>query len=287
MIAHVAEAAEARGRVVLQLRTANPNAVAIEAALRVAQAFQSGIETLFVEDLQVFDLASFPFAREISLTGRKSRAISSGEIEQEFRLAFASLQRRIEALAKAAEVPLRQRIVRDDPITALAATCAECGPWNVVALAEPFSAMSCESLRLVLDTVADATGLVLVGPKARRTFGPVIVAVEDVERLPSMIRAGERIASVTGGSIVVVPIDDDEERVRWMEAQARLLLDERPDAQVIAAGSARGAAEVVAETLRRLKGGFVISQFGGLVVPAEGDLKALAAALECPLLLVR
>src|SRR5690606_24872407 len=105
MIAHVADAAEARGRVVLQLRTANPNAVAIEAALRVAQAFQSGIETLFVEDLQVFDLASFPFAREISLTGRRSRAISSREIEQEFRLAFASLQRRIEALAKAAGVP--------------------------------------------------------------------------------------------------------------------------------------------------------------------------------------
>lgn len=287
MIAHVAEAAEARGRVVLQLRTANPNAVAIEAALRVAQAFQSGIETLFVEDTQLFDLASFPFAREISLTGRRSRAISSSEIEQEFRLAFASLQRRIEALAKAAEVPIRQRVVRDDPVAALATTCAESGPWNVVALAEPFGAMSSESLRLLLEAVADATGLVLVGPKARRTTGPVIVAVEDIDRLPSMIRAAERIAAVTGGSIVIVPVDDDEERIRWKEAQARLLLKERLDAQVITAASARGAAEVVAETLRRLEGGFVISQFGGLVVPAEGGLRALAAALECPILVVR
>lgn len=287
MIAHVAEAAEARGRVVLQLRTANPNAVAIEAALRVAQAFQSGIETLFVEDTQLFDLASFPFAREISLTGRRSRAISSSEIEQEFRLAFASLQRRIEALAKAAEVPIRQRVVRDDPVAALATTCAESGPWNVVALAEPFGAMSSESLRLLLEAVADATGLVLVGPKARRTTGPVIVAVEDIDRLPSMIRAAERIAAVTGSSIVIVPVDDDEERIRWKEAQARLLLKERLDAQVITAASARGAAEVVAETLRRLEGGFVISQFGGLVVPAEGGLRALAAALECPILVVR
>ena len=287
MIAHVAEAAEARGRVVLQLRTVNPNEVAIEAAVRVAQAFQSGIEALFVEDMQVFDLASFPFAREISLTGRRKRAISSSEIEQEFRLAFASLQRRIEAMAKSAEVPIRQRIVRDDPITALAATCAECGPWNVVALAEPFGTMSSESLRRLFDAVADATGLVLVGPKARRTTGPVIVAVEDVDRLPSMIRAGERLASVTGGPIVILPIADDDERVRWMEAQARLLLGERTDAQIMAAGSARGATEVVAETLRRLHGGFVVSQFGGLVVPADRDLKALAAALECPLLLVR
>lgn len=287
MIAHVAEAAEARGRVVLQLLTANPNVVAIEAALRVAQAFQSSVETLFVEDMQVFDLASFPFAREISLTGRRTRAISSSEIEQEFRLAFASLQRRIEAMAKAAEVPIRQRIVRDDPVTALATTCAECGPWNVVALAEPFGTMSSEALRSLFDAVADATGLVLVGPKARRTLGPVIVAVEDVDRLPSMIRAGERLAAVTNGPMVILPIADDDERVRWMEAQARLLLGERTDAQIITAGSARGATEVVAETLRRLNGGFIVSQFGGLVVPADRDLRALAAALECPLLLVR
>jgi hypothetical protein len=31
----------------------------------------------------------------------------------------------------------------------------------------------------------------------------------------------------------------------------------------------------------------VICRFGGLVVPDEGDLSPLAAALECPLFLVR
>jgi len=286
MIAHVAEAAEARGRVVLQLRTANPSQVAIEAAVRVAQAFQSGIETLFVEDANLFDLASFSFAREISLNGRRSRSISSDDIEQEFRLAFASLQRRIEAMARAAEVPINQRVVRDDPTAALAMTCAECGPWNVVALAEPFGITSSESLGRLFEAVLDATGLVLVGPKARRTAGPVIAAVEDIDRLPSMLRAGERLASVTGSPLVILPIADDAERLRWMEAQMRLMLGDRTDTQIIAA-RAQGAAEVVAEALRRLRGGFVISQFGGLVVPADGDLRALAAALECPLLLVR
>ena len=50
---------------------------------------------------------------------------------------------------------------------------------------------------------------------------------------------------------------------------------------------ARGEAAVIAETLRRLQGGFVIGQFGGLVVPDEGDLRPLGAALECPLFLIR
>ena len=287
MIAHVAEAAEARGRVVLQLRTANPHSVAIEAALRVAQAFQSGVETLFVDDRHIFELASFPFAREISLTGRRKRTISAEDLEREFRLTFAAIQRRIAALARAAEVPIRHRIVRDDPIDALATTCAECGPWNVVALGEPFGIASCETLRQLFEAVVDATGVVVVGPHARRTSGPVIVAAEDIDRLPSMVRAAERLASVTGGSLVVLLIADDEERLHWMEAQARLLLGERIDAQIVRAEVARGATEVVAEELRRLKGGFVIAQFGGLVVPADGNLRALAAALECPILLVR
>ena len=39
--------------------------------------------------------------------------------------------------------------------------------------------------------------------------------------------------------------------------------------------------------LAPMRGGFVICQFGGLVVPDEGDLRPLASVLECPLFLVR
>ena len=287
MIPHVAEAGESRGRVVLQLCSGHPSPVALEAAIRVAQAFQSGIESLCIENRQLIELAGFPFAREISLTGRHSRSICSQDIEQEFRHAFAAVQRRIATLAKMAEVPVRQRVVRDEPIAALAATCSECGPWNVVALAEPFGSLGSGSLRHLFASVADTTGLVIVGPKARRTSGPVIVAVEDLDRLPSMLRAAERLSSVTGGELVVLLIADDHEHLHWMESQALLLLSDRPDVRLLKAGFARGASAAVAETLRKLRGGFVISQFGGLVVPEDEDMRPLAAALECPLFLVR
>lgn len=287
MIAHVAAAAEARGRVVLHLSSAKPNPIALEAAIKVAQAFQSGIESLFVEDLQLIEMASFPFAREVSLTGRTRRTISPAEIERQLRLAFAALQRQIEAMARAADVPIRQRVVRDEPVAALAATCSECGPWNVVALAEPFGVLGSEGLRRLLESVVDATGLVLVGPNARRTTGPIIAAVEDLDRLPAMLRAAERLAAVMDAPLVVLLIADDEDRLHWMESQARLLLGDRPDIRITAAGFTRGAAAVAAEVLRKLSGGFVVGQFGGLVVPHDGDLRPLAAALECPLFLVR
>jgi hypothetical protein len=287
MIAHVAEAGEARGRVVLQLSTANPSSVAIEAAVRVAQAFHSEIESLFVENRELLDLAAFPFAREISLTGRRSRTISLGDMEREFRWVFAALQRQIEAMARAAEVPVRQRTVRGEPIAAVAAACSEYGPWNVVALAEPLGPASNLALRQLFERVSDATGLVLVGTQAKWIQGPVVAAVEELERLPGVLRAADRLVTVTGGPVTVLLLADNPERLLWMEAQARLLLADRRDVRLAWAELAYGAPKEAAEVLRRLRPGFVISQFGGLVLPDDSDLKAVAAVIECPLFLVR
>lgn len=287
MIAHVAEAGEARGRVVLQFSSGRPSAVAIEAAICVAQAFQSEVESLFVEDRNLIDLASFPFAREISFDGRAQRAISCSDIERDLRLIAQAVQRRVEILAHAADVPFRQRTVRDEPVNALAVACRERGPWNVVALAEPFGATACDTLRQLLETVSGTTGLVLVGPQARRTVGPVVMAIEDTERLPGMLRAAERLTPVTGGEIIALLVAEDEDTLHWMDGETRLLLAERQDVRIAHAGFARGASAAVAETLRLLGGGFVIGRFGGLVVPSDGDLRPLAAALECPLFLVR
>ena len=86
-------------------------------------------------------------------------------------------------------MPLRSRVVRDEPLRALSIACAETGPWNVVALAEPFTGSTSEMLKQLLIEIAGATGLVLVGPRARRTTGPAIVAVEDIDHLPSMLKA--------------------------------------------------------------------------------------------------
>jgi hypothetical protein len=286
MSAHVAQVGEARGRVVLQLCSGNPSSLAIEAAIRVAQAFRSELESLFVEDQQLFELAGFPFARAISPIGGHSRSISADEIEREMKLACAALQRRIEVMARAADVPVHRRVVRDEPLKALAEACADCGPWNVVALAEPFASGDCHSLHRLFAAVSDMTGVVVVGPKGQRTVGPVIVAVENIDRLSGMMRAAERLSTVTHGDTIVLVVAEGEEHLHWMEGQARLLLGEG-GVRMVLAQHAHGVSAVVAEALRRLKAGFVICQFGGLVVPREGDLKPLAAALECPLFMVR
>lgn len=284
---HIAEAGEAKGRVVVQACTGLANPVALEAAVWLARAFQSEIESLFVEDQQLIELASYPFAREISLTGRVNRAICCEDIEREFRHASAAFHSDLAAFAHAAEVKVTPRVIRDEPVNALMAACAAFGPWNAIALAEPFTSPACPSLKALFATVDGATGLLVVGPNAVRTAGPIVIALEQSELLSAMLSAADRLAAIREVEILVCPIAALEPELAEIEGAARLVLAEREGARLTVSALVRGAEAAVAEALRRQRPGLVIGQFGGLLVPEEGDLRPLAAALECPMLLMR
>jgi hypothetical protein len=287
MIAHVAQSGEDRGRVLIQIRSGHPSIVAMRAAVQVARAFGSDLESLFVEDKQLFDCAAYGFVREISLSGRESRPLSLDSMMRDLHFAAQGTRRQLEALARAAQVPLRCRVVRDEPLRALTMACAEVGPWNVVALGEPFGAGYSAALKQMLAEVSGTTGIVTVGPRAQRVTGPVIVAVEEMAELPDMLRLAERLASVDGAAVVLLLVAASQADLAQMEGEARLVVEAREGVRIELVAVARGAAASMAETLRRLRGGMVICEFGGLVLPDEGDLSPLAAALECPLFLVR
>ena len=287
MILHVAEAGEQRGRVVLQLTSSEPNPVALQAALRIAQAFRSEIESLFVEDHQLVELAGFPFAREVSLSGRRTRSLSPEGMAREMHLVAQAIGRRVEMLARAAEVPCRRRVVRDAPVRALAAACAEHGPWNVIAFADAFNPANREALCQVFEQVTGTTGLVLVGPSAKRSDGPIVAAVEDMGRLEPMLRSAQRLLREKGEEVTLLLIADDAYKGQWMESQARLALGDTPGVSFVGAFDVHGSGAAVAELLRRMGAGFLIAQYGGILVPHDGDLRHLASGLECPMFLMR
>lgn len=286
MIAHVAEAGEARGRVIVRTTSARTSDIALQAAVLIAQAYRSEIESLFIEDTELIASARFSFVREISATGT-ARPLSPADVVRDLRMQYKALQRRLLVLADAAQVPVHERFVRDEPIRALAITCADCGPWNVVVLAEPFGAGSAGDLALLLDSVEDATGLVIVGPRARRTSGPVVMMLEDIDAVAGLLRAGDRLIAGTETPLIMAIVSADAETASWIEAQTRLMLAERGDLHLVHLPLAHAEPALAAEAIRRMAPGFVIARFGGLVVPASDDLSPLAAALECPLLLSR
>jgi hypothetical protein len=288
VIAHIAAAGEGRGRVVLWLgSSARPNASAIDAAMLLARAYESEVESVFIEDRQVFDFAEFPFARVIDQVGEGRRALPRASLEREMRFMGAALQRQVADAARRAEIPFSTRVVRDDPLSAVANVCAEKGPWNVVTIAEPFGAGDEKRLAQVFASVIDTTGVVIAGPLARRTQGPVVAAVEHFERVGPMLKAAGRLAAVTGGDVRLMLIGSRPEEIGWLEGEVRLLLGESNNTAIETVLAASGDAVPVAEAVRRHKGGFLLAQYGGQVVSAETSLRPLASALECPLLLVR
>lgn len=286
MIAHVAEADEARGRVIIRTTSAHVSDVAMQAAVRIAQAYHSQIESLYIEDTELLAVSRFSFAREIGPRG-VAREITTAGILREMRVQYAALQRRLAALAAAAQVPVGERFVRDEPLRALAVTCADCGPWNVVVLAEPFGGSSGAEIALLLDSIEDATGIVMVGPRAARTTGPVVLMVEDIDAVAGMLRAGDRLVEGTDTPLVLAIVSAHRESCEWIESQIRLLLADRAEVHLTQLTLAHAEPALAAEAIRRMRPGFVIARFGGLVVPAAEDLSPLAAALECPLLLSR
>ena len=287
MIAHVAQAGEGRGRVVLHLTASAPNPVAIEAAIRVAQAFQSEIESLFVEDTQLLDSASLPFTCEISLSGRERRELTFETVARQMRASAAAVAKRLAALARMAEVPLHMTVVRSDPIEALARACADCGPWNVVALGDPMAAPTAAALARLFSAVPDTTGLVVVGPRAKRARGRIVGIVEDIADFDQVLRTARRLQETSEPGLTLLLVSDSEEESLLMDEHARLAIGNDETIVLARARVEPDAPGVAAELIRRLSPGFIVGRFGGLIVPREGDLRQLIAVLECPLFLMR
>ncbi len=291
MIAHVAAAGERSGRVVLWLGgSAEASRFAIEAAMLLGQAFQAEVESLYVEDKQLFDLADFPFAKAIGGAGEGWRPLPQAALEREMRFTAAALHRQVADAGRAASVPCHARVVRDEPLRAVSRACAENGPWNLVIVGEPLAPGDEARLSELFARVRDTTGAVIAGPLARRTRGPVVAVVEEFERLGPMLKSAQKLATVTGGDVRLTLVGDRRDELAWMEGEARLLCADGEEGEVANFESVLAANDdpaPLAAVLQRHKPGFALAQYGGRLIAPGASLRPLTAALECPLLLVR
>ena len=78
----------------------------------------------------------------------------------------------------------------------------------------------------------DTTGAVIAGPLARRTRGCVVAVVEEFERLGPMLKAAQRLATVTGGDVKLTLVGDRRDELAWMEGEARLLCADGDDGEI-------------------------------------------------------
>jgi hypothetical protein len=287
MIAHVAEASEASGRVLLWL---DPDAVSMPqtfaASVRIADAYAADLETVIIDRPGAAAAIGIPTAH-VSLLGKLKASPGGSGNTTDVRLHLAERQRRdVAARAARANVIVSHSSARGDAIDRLAEMCLERGPWNIVAVSRPPSAELPGILSSILANVSGATGVVVAGRGETALLPDVAAIIEDAERMPSMLRAAERLV-LPGGKIHVMIAAETAASYAELDAQVRLVAREfrnivhRPGAPDF------GITGTMDEDLFRLRPSFVVARFGGNLL---GDAKALTRLLAVapgPMLLVR
>lgn len=298
LLIHVAAESEGRGRVVLASRSAKPHPVALSAAFGVARAFETWVDCLLIECPDVVALSAHGFARAISHAGRLV-PLSDRAATLEAQTGATSLARRtVTALALTSGVRVATSVVRDGLGDALARACAVEGPWNIVALAEPVDVAQGNWLPNLLAKISGATGIVCVGPRAlqARAGGAIVVVVEDLDRLPQMLRAAERLASARENCpskpIALLVAGGTAQRTEELDGHLRLLLAGVPQSNlsstdIVDAGLVHGTSIEIVEALRRLQGSFVIASANGIAFESNSDAAVFLSTMTSPLLLVR
>ena len=283
MIAHVAEASEGRGRVVVRLGDfACSSASAIAATIHVAQAFRSQIEGLFVENPDLHAACSLGVVREVALHGRKSQKLAASRLSQDAEHFAVAAQRQLADAASRSSVAFTARVIRDTAVGALQTACNQSGPWNIIVFAEPIA--SPEKSTLLCDVMAHVfgtTGTIASGRFSSWRKGPILVAVEDIERLNGMIRAAQQLAAVEGDDVLLMPIGLDEFALDWLESEIRLTLGEAHGVSVLARASHVGFADVLRADIAARKPRLVIARHGGILLPVDDQARPLAE-LGCP-----
>lgn len=287
MIAHVAEASEASGRVLLWLE---PDAVAmpqtVNAAVAIASAYAADIETLVLDAPSACDVVDVP-AAHVSLLGKSVQASPSTFKTNDRREVLRLRQTRdvVEA-ADRAHIRITHTLGRGDAIDRLADMCLARGPWNIIAVSRPPTPQMPGLISAILANVSGATGVVVAGRSSVARAADIAVILEDAERMPSMLRAAERLLG-PAGRIHVMIAAETQAIYEEIEGQARLITAD--DARFLHHRGAPsfGVPGAFDAELFRLKPSFVIARFGGTLLGQPRALTRLLALAPGPMLLVR
>lgn len=288
MTAHVAEARENSGRVLIWLEPAERcSSPSFAAAARLASAFGAFVETVVVGDYELPPSNDVPLARVATeAIGRAGENGDIGDHTNIYPLATRRQQRMAAEAATRTGVTARHSHATGDPIDRLDDMCRQYGPWNIVVIARARGAGMGQTVSTILANVNGATGVLAAGQNAGTASDDIVVVVEDSERLPSFLRAAERLRRGKG-CIRLLLLSDTRAALAGLEDAARLAVAGHSDVVFAPPVVSFGAEGAMSDGLCRQKAACVLARFGGSAVSSGREFERLIALAKSPFLLVR
>ena len=274
------------GRVLIELSAGTPNTIALHEAMAMAHALDSEIEGLFITDQELEYVTRLTAARTLSASGRKVGQDAARTLKREIFLASRSMQRQFDELAEAAKLRHRFRTIEGQPIEEMCRACADDEKASLLVLSETLALGHINEIDVLLTQPSNLSGLLMVGPGALRRSGPAVIVPDDMAGVEAMLEMAQALISKDKPIIIFLAGDDDHALSQNADQlHATLQPDERLN--ILSAKIPGHQPQVMTDAIMRLKGGLVIAQYGGALLPAKTGIMPLATALACPLLITR
>jgi nucleotide-binding universal stress UspA family protein len=193
---------------------------------------------LFVQDLELIQLAQFPFAREVGLTSAGRRALDPGSMDLALKAQAQQAKAALEAMALRHGLQCSFRVARGHVVTELLAAAAEV---DLLALGTS-GHMAITGRRLgstVRGVVTGASCSILIEHHKRHPGAALLLLYEDSASADRVLAQAQQLAAARGGDLVVVLTGDAGTLARLRERVDRA---RRSDVGVRMAAMQDGAA---------------------------------------------
>ncbi len=272
---------DVRGRVTVRMRGGAPSPLVLEVAARVARSFHGEIHGVFIEHEELLALAGMPFAKEISLTGQRTRTLSPEDVRREMNAASAAMERKFAALTRTARIPAHFKVIRDVTEKGLREAIGDTG---VLAIGEPVALAAPDIFPKLLADFSGFSGVVVAGCEAHRAKGPVLTVIDAAADVALLVDTAEKLAAEGAQGVILLLVGTGRDLER-MEAEARAALD--PGTTYRFERSELETPQTLASVVEDHSAGIVVARAGGPVAEGGREAVRFACSIPCPLLLLR
>jgi nucleotide-binding universal stress UspA family protein len=203
-------------RILVALDASAHSHAALEAAAALAAGLDAELLGLFVQDMELVQLAQLPFAREVGLTSAGSRALDPRSMEVALKVQAQKAKTAFEATAQRHGLQCSFRVTRGHVVTELLAASADV---DLLALGTS-GHMEIAGRRLgstVRGIVTSAGCSVLIEQRTKRTGTALLLLYEDSPSADLALTRAEQLAASRGGDLVIVLTGDAGTRDRLRE----------------------------------------------------------------------
>ncbi|MGE5240415.1 MAG: universal stress protein [Bacteroidota bacterium] len=267
-------------RILVALDASVSSLATLEAAVALASHLEAELIGLFVEDVNLLNLAALPFAREVGFPSARRRRLGSLEMERSLRAQASRAQAALIAAAERQSVRCSFRVVRGE-VTAQVLEAATEVDLLALGMGRPRAWRASSTSRVIASSASRPVLLLTPGTPV----GPPIASVYDgsAESARALLLA-RRLAQTESATLTVLVVARDADDAQRLRQQAAGHLAGSGLAVDYVTLMDADAADVAQAARRRATGTLVLA---ANLLLKSGTLEQLLTELDCAVILTR